>query len=59
MTGWDRAVADTDGPQLVVAGPGAGKTEFLVRRALHLIEHGLEVADLQREVTHYSAPSTF
>ncbi len=36
--GWDAAVADTDGLQLVVGGPGAGKTEFLVRRARHLIE---------------------
>ncbi|NIR35804.1 MAG: UvrD-helicase domain-containing protein, partial [Actinobacteria bacterium] len=35
--GWDPAVADTEGPQLVVAGPGAGKTEFLVRRAAHLV----------------------
>jgi superfamily I DNA/RNA helicase/CRISPR/Cas system-associated exonuclease Cas4 (RecB family) len=35
--GWTAALADVDGPQLVVAGPGAGKTEFLVRRALHLI----------------------
>lgn len=34
---WDAAVADVGGPQLVVAGPGAGKTEFLARRALHLI----------------------
>ncbi|NQV08101.1 ATP-dependent helicase [bacterium] len=37
-TGWDAVVAAADGPQLVVAGPGAGKTEFLVRRALHLID---------------------
>jgi superfamily I DNA/RNA helicase/RecB family exonuclease len=36
--GWGPVVATVDGPQLVVAGPGAGKTEFLVRRALHLIE---------------------
>ena len=35
---WDVAIAAIDGPQLVVAGPGAGKTEFLVRRAVHLIE---------------------
>ncbi len=35
--GWDAAVAAAEGPQLVVAGPGAGKTEFLARRALHLI----------------------
>ncbi|HUG75204.1 MAG TPA: ATP-dependent DNA helicase [Acidimicrobiia bacterium] len=35
---WDAAIADTDGPQLVVGGPGSGKTEFLVRRARHLID---------------------
>lgn len=35
---WSDAVAETDGPQLVVAGPGAGKTEFLVRRAAHLVD---------------------
>ena len=35
---WDAAVTATDGPQLVVAGPGAGKTEFLVRRVAHLID---------------------
>ena len=35
---WPIALADTDGAQLVVAGPGAGKTEFLVRRATHLID---------------------
>lgn len=39
--GWDAAVADTEGPQLVVAGPGAGKTEFLARRARHLIASGV------------------
>jgi superfamily I DNA/RNA helicase/RecB family exonuclease len=37
---WDRAVADADGPQLVVGGPGTGKTEFLVRRAVHLADSG-------------------
>ncbi|MDH3470546.1 MAG: ATP-dependent helicase, partial [Acidimicrobiia bacterium] len=35
---WDEAIEAADGPQVVVAGPGAGKTEFLVRRALHLID---------------------
>lgn len=35
---WSDAVAETDGPQLVAAGPGAGKTEFLVRRAAHLVD---------------------
>lgn len=39
---WPEAVSTTDGPQMVVAGPGAGKTEFLVRRISHLIdEHDL------------------
>jgi superfamily I DNA/RNA helicase len=41
---WDRVIADVNGPQLVVAGPGTGKTEFLVRRARHLIESGAAVA---------------
>ena len=36
---WEPAVARTDGPQLVVGGPGTGKTEFLVRRALWLLEN--------------------
>lgn len=35
---WQIALADFRGPQLVVGGPGTGKTEFLVRRALHLVE---------------------
>ncbi|MCE2529002.1 MAG: ATP-dependent helicase [Acidimicrobiia bacterium] len=35
---WAGAVTTTDGPQLLVAGPGAGKTEFLVRRIAHLID---------------------
>jgi superfamily I DNA/RNA helicase len=37
---WENALADTEGPQIIVAGPGTGKTEFLVRRARHLIEMG-------------------
>lgn len=37
---WEQAVAQTDGPQIIVAGPGTGKTEFLVRRAQHLIATG-------------------
>ena len=35
--GWQAAIAACDGPQIVVGGPGTGKTEFLVRRAIHLI----------------------
>jgi superfamily I DNA/RNA helicase/RecB family exonuclease len=61
---WDRAVAQADGPQLLVGGPGSGKTEFLVRRACWLFEEaGIKpehvlllsfsrrgVADLRRRV---------
>ena len=39
---WDEAIADVDGPQLVVAGPGTGKTEFLVRRVIHLLDRGTD-----------------
>ena len=35
---WERALGDAAGPQIVVGGPGTGKTEFLVRRVVHLIE---------------------
>jgi len=35
---WPSAIADAAGPQVVVGGPGSGKTEFLVRRAIHLID---------------------
>ena len=35
---WPSAIADADGRQIVVGGPGTGKTEFLVRRVLHLVE---------------------
>ncbi len=52
-SGWPAAIADTQGPQLVVAGPGAGKTEFLVRRALHLI-HELDHAPEQILVLSFS-----
>jgi superfamily I DNA/RNA helicase/RecB family exonuclease len=42
---WAEAIADTAGRQLIVGGPGTGKTEFLVRRAVHLIESGLATPD--------------
>ncbi len=37
---WPAHIANTDGPQLIVGGPGTGKTEFLVRRAGTLIDAG-------------------
>lgn len=35
-----RAVAHTDGPLLIIAGPGSGKTQVLVWRALNLLLSG-------------------
>lgn len=37
---WGRWIEETDGHQMVVAGPGTGKTEFLIRRVAHLVESG-------------------
>lgn len=37
---WDQVLAETDGPQIIVSGPGTGKTEFLVRRVSGIIEAG-------------------
>jgi superfamily I DNA/RNA helicase len=37
---WPNQIASSRGPQLIVGGPGTGKTEFLVQRAVHLIENG-------------------
>ncbi len=38
---WDQALADTDGTQLIVAGPGTGKTTFLARRAAAILDTGI------------------
>ncbi len=37
---WDQVLAEADGPQIVVSGPGTGKTEFLVRRVSGIIGTG-------------------
>jgi superfamily I DNA/RNA helicase/RecB family exonuclease len=35
---WPAAIERTDGYQMVVAGPGTGKSELLVKRVAHLLE---------------------
>jgi superfamily I DNA/RNA helicase/RecB family exonuclease len=42
---WDQWVDRHDGHQLVVAGPGTGKTEFLVRRVSSIIRSGAASRD--------------
>jgi DNA helicase II / ATP-dependent DNA helicase PcrA len=37
-----KAVFQTEGPVLIIAGPGAGKTKTLVERIVHLIRIGVE-----------------
>ncbi|MEN8113251.1 MAG: ATP-dependent DNA helicase [Actinomycetota bacterium] len=36
---WDRWLPTPGHPQIVLGGPGTGKSEFLVRRAAHVLEH--------------------
>ena len=37
-----RAVTHGDGPMLVLAGPGSGKTAVLVNRIRYLVSHGTD-----------------
>ena len=39
---WDTYLGALDGPQIVVGGPGTGKTQFLVNRAAAAIESGID-----------------
>ena len=41
---WDPVIDDCDGRQIVVAGPGTGKTEFLIRRVARIIDGGRALA---------------
>lgn len=34
------AIRHTEGPLLIIAGPGSGKTRTLVERIVHLVQHG-------------------
>jgi len=43
--GQDEAVTHTDGPALILAGPGTGKTHTLVRRAVHALRSSEDKGD--------------
>ncbi|HEX2155095.1 MAG TPA: ATP-dependent DNA helicase [Acidimicrobiia bacterium] len=43
---WSDAIADSEGPQLIVAGPGTGKTHFLARRVAHLLGQGVPAGEI-------------
>ncbi len=42
---WPEALVEVAGPQLVLGGPGTGKTEFLARRAVHLLTEEVDVSE--------------
>lgn len=43
---WPEAIATPEGPQLVLSGPGTGKTEFLARRVAHLLAEGVSTDEV-------------
>ena len=40
------AITHTDGPLLIIAGPGAGKTKTLVERIVYLILNGTDAESI-------------
>ena len=42
---WQDLVEQAEGTQLIIGGPGTGKTELLARRAAHLINSGIASSD--------------
>ena len=42
---WPDLIARVEGTQLIIGGPGTGKTELLARRATHLINSEITPSD--------------
>ena len=57
--GQRKAISSAEGPVLITAGPGTGKTYTLVQRAIYLIQEcgvGRVAGRIGREREHFSVP---